>query len=34
VEVRLPAHVQARDKPVQTQELAPYDKLKGEDHEQ
>jgi transposase len=34
VVVSLPSHVQARDQPVQTQELAPYDKLKGEDHGQ
>jgi hypothetical protein len=33
VVVCLPAHVQERDQPVQTHELAPYDQLKGEDHE-
>jgi transposase len=31
VEVNLPEHVQARDKPIQPQKLAPYDKLKGDD---
>lgn len=34
VVVSLPEHVQERDKPVQPQELAPYDKLKGESDEQ